>query len=62
MYTRTLDQQQLLVMCNFTDQKQTVEIPNDLLKEAKILITNDAEKPLEKIMTLNPYESITYIL
>ncbi|MFQ9922740.1 MAG: glycoside hydrolase family 13 protein [Beduini sp.] len=62
MYTRTLEQQQLLVMCNFTDQKQTVEIPNDLLKEAKVLITNDVEKPLEKIMTLNPYESVTYIL
>ncbi|MFQ6860438.1 MAG: glycoside hydrolase family 13 protein [Beduini sp.] len=62
MYTRTLEQQQLLVLCNFTDQKQTVEIPNDLLKEAKVFITNDIEKPLEKIMTLNPYESVTYIL
>ena len=59
IYTRTLEEKTLLVLCNFTDQ--TVEVPENIQKKIpakhEILIGNYKEHCNEKLL---PYEAIVF--
>ncbi|RFA32476.1 glucohydrolase [Virgibacillus dokdonensis] len=64
-YTRTLDNQQMLVLTNLFAEKTTFKLPKTITsKEGKLLLANykaDASKSLEQI-TLKPYEARVYEL
>ena len=55
-YTRTLGEEKLLVVCNFSETEVEMEIPKEF-RNADYLISNYETRPLEKIMALRPYES-----
>lgn len=62
-YTRTLDNQKLIVLNNYYGKETSVEMPNVLVGDAKILISNYSDsQPLAEKITLRPYESIAYYL
>ena len=57
IYTRTLGDESLLVVCNFTEREQAYEIP-EVYRGAEILIANyDRPAPAG---TLRPWESVVY--
>ena len=62
-YTRSLDAQKLIVLNNYYGKETVVELPAELVKESKILISNyqDSEA-LSTSMILRPYESIAYYI
>lgn len=62
-YMRTLDNQKLIVLNNYYGKETEVEMPVELVSDAKILISNykDSQQLAEKI-TLRPYESIAYYI
>lgn len=62
-YTRTYQQEKLVVVCNFTDQAQTCELPN-LTGDMELFITNEPTDDLHILhhFTLNPYEAFIYRL
>ncbi len=62
VYTRTLGEEQLLVICNFTDQEQTFPLPSDWRPEhINLLIGNYfTNKPAEPTIPLLPYEARVY--
>ncbi len=63
MFSRSYEGKKLIVMCNFTDEEQRIDLPETLYEDGYcVLISNDMEKPLEKSMQLSPYEGIVYIL
>ena len=55
-YTRKLDQEKLLTVCNFTDKNAEMEIPEEF-KGAECLITNLDRTVFEGKMVLKPYEA-----
>lgn len=59
VYTRTLDAQKLLVICNFTDKELSYSIPNEFaVPDRKVLISNYETDALPlKELTLKPYQS-----
>lgn len=59
VYTRTLDAQKLLVICNFTDQELSYSVPEEFaLPDRKVLISNyEADALPQKELTLKPYQS-----
>lgn len=59
VYTRTLDAQKLLVICNFTDQELSYSVPDEFaLPDCKVLISNyEADALPQKELTLKPYQS-----
>lgn len=59
VYKRCLDKQELLVICNFTDQPQTVCL-NEEMENSILLISNDEPTAFSKEMTLRPYEARVY--
>ena len=59
VYKRCLDKQKLLVICNFTDQPQTVCL-NEEMENSILLISNDEPTAFSKEMTLRPYEARVY--
>ena len=59
VYKRCLDKQELLVICNFTDQPQTVCL-NEEMENSILLISNDEPTAYSKEMTLRPYEARVY--
>lgn len=59
IYKRCLDKQELLVICNFTDQPQTVCL-NEEMENSILLISNDEPTAFSKEMTLRPYEARVY--
>ncbi|WP_174613516.1 glycoside hydrolase family 13 protein [Virgibacillus ihumii] len=64
-YTRSLGDEKLLILCNFTGEKQPCELPEELVNPSKeMLITNDAEAESRNFqsITLNPYEASVYRL
>lgn len=62
-YTRTLDNQKLIVLNNYYGKETSVEMPSVLVGDAKILISNYSDsQPLAEKITLRPYESIAYYL
>ena len=55
-YTRKLDQEKLLTVCNFTDKDAEVEVPEEF-KGAECLITNLGRTAFDGKIILKPYEA-----
>lgn len=62
VYTRELAEEKLLVICNFTDAKQSFTLPLDWNpSQMHCLIANYPDQTPEKQMLLNPYEALVYL-
>lgn len=60
-YTRTLGEEKLLVICNFKEEEQTMEIPKDFReKGAEVMISNYGDAALAQTMILRPYEAVVF--
>jgi oligo-1,6-glucosidase len=58
VYTRTLDKEKLLVLCNFSDKEQQVSLPEEFAqKESEVLISN-YDRKCGKVESLSPYEAL----
>lgn len=58
-YTRTLEDEKLLVVCNFTENKVAYDVPEKFSRaQGNVLITNYARTQLEPNIILQPYEAI----
>ena len=57
VYTRTLDNEKLLVICNFTEEEETYSIPEEF-SEGEVLISNYHRETVEKEILLKPYEAL----
>ncbi len=61
VYTRELAEEKLLVICNFTDTRQSFTLPSDWNSDQMhCLIANYPERVPEKQILLNPYEALVY--
>ena len=56
-YTRTLEDEKLVVYCNFSANTREVEVPAEFT-DGKILISNYTDAKADKKITLRPYEAI----
>lgn len=56
MYTRTLGEEKLLVVCNFSEKEVAIEIPEEFRK-GSYLIANYPEGEIKEQMTIRPYEA-----
>lgn len=56
VYTRTLENEKLLVVCSFTDQETTFTIPEEFVG-AELLISNMENEYGKGTITLRPYEA-----
>jgi len=56
MYTRTLGEEKLLVVCNFSEKEIAVEIP-EKFRKGSYLIANYPEGEIKEQMTIRPYEA-----
>ena len=56
VYTRELDNEKLLVVCNFTSQEQEFTMPEEF-RGAKCLISNVDRSYDERDIMLNAYEA-----
>nr|WP_017471674.1 alpha-glucosidase [Amphibacillus jilinensis] len=64
-FTRTLANQTLIVVCNFSKQNITFDLPRSFdLQRANILISNLSDDPLQKDNRLifEPYQAIVYLI
>ncbi|MNR57035.1 Oligo-1,6-glucosidase [compost metagenome] len=64
-YTRTCEEDKLLVILNFFDQQPIFEWPEDLRPDgARLLISNYKPVPEENVqkLQLRPYEARVYLL
>lgn len=61
-YMRTLEQEKILVLCNFTEEEQKIEIPEEFTRGgadgSRILISNYGKETVGKMQSLRPYEAI----
>lgn len=57
VYTRTLDNEKLLVICNFTEEEETYSVPEEF-SEGEVLISNYHRETVEKEILLKPYEAL----
>lgn len=57
VYTRTLDGEKLLVICNFTDKEKEYTVPEEF-DNGCVLISSCGREKAEKEMTLRPYEAL----
>lgn len=57
VYTRTLEEKKLLVVCNFTSREETYSIPEPY-RDAQILISNYNRKETGDEIILKPYEAL----
>lgn len=58
VYTRSLENEKLLVVCNFSQEEQKFEVPEEFLKEdAEILISNYDKGSVGAEEMLRPYET-----
>lgn len=57
MYTRALEKEKLLVICNFSKKERVVKLP-DGFEAGDILITNYENPEISDEMKLRPYEAI----
>ena len=60
IYTRTLEGQKMLVICNFTEDTIDYEIPEEF-RNAQILIGNYGRTEVEETMDVKPYEALVLI-
>lgn len=58
-YTRTLDKEKLLVLCNYASEEQTVELPEEFVK-AYALISNCKVVRAGAKAVLPPYAAVVY--
>ena len=56
VYTRELDDEKLLTVCNFTDQQQEFDLPNEF-QNAVCLIANLPNVYAQRKILLKPYEA-----
>ena len=56
-YTRTLENEKLLTVCNFSDHRAEMEIPEQFREGAECLITNLGRKDFGEKIVLKPYEA-----
>ena len=56
-YTRTLDDEKLVVYCNFSENTREVEVPAEFT-DGKVLISNYTDAKADKKITLRPYEAV----
>ena len=62
-YLRSYKDQQLLVVCNYTDKEIMYELPEELIGDTKeILISNYDRNVVDGSMRLAPYESIVVLV
>jgi oligo-1,6-glucosidase len=64
-YTRTLDNEILLVICNFTEEKASFELPANIRYDAKQLFISNYDVQNDddiSLITLRPYEARVYLL
>ncbi|AIQ46150.1 oligo-1,6-glucosidase [Paenibacillus sp. FSL R7-0273] len=62
-YTRTLDDEKWLVLLNFSDVPQLVELPQELASVTGTVISNYPDEPAANVReTLRPYEARVYRL
>lgn len=57
VYTRTLGDEKLLVICNFTENETAYEMPEEFAG-GMVLIGNCRREGLEKEISLAPYEAL----
>lgn len=57
VYTRTLDNEKLLVICNFTEEEETYSVPEEFSK-GEVLISSYHREKAEKEIMLKPYEAL----
>ena len=64
VYTRTLKNQKLLVLLNFTNEEKRFDVPADLQgNKSEILISNyEASADYGSSISLRPYEAIVYLI
>lgn len=60
-YTRTLDREKLLVLCNYSDTEQHVERP-ELFAESRCMISNCDVQTQENTVILPPYAAVVYYI
>lgn len=56
-YIRTLDDEKLIVYCNFSENTREVELPEEFVNK-KVLISNYSDAKANPKITLRPYEAI----
>ena len=56
-YIRTLDDEKLIVYCNFSENTREVELPEEFVNK-KVLISNYSDAKANQKITLRPYEAI----
>ena len=56
VYTRTCEDEKLLVVCSFTEQERTIELPEEFIG-AECIISNMDNSYEQKEVTLKPYEA-----
>ena len=63
-YIRRSEGQAALVVCNFSKQKQSIDLSSWRTERTQLLLANykDACVSLEKNTTLRPYEVLVYLL
>lgn len=62
VYQRELNGQVLLVICNFTDQEVSYEVPKELKgRGKKVLISNYSRETLEDSVDLKAYEAVVLL-
>lgn len=60
VYTRTLEEEEILVVCNFTEKQRDFQIPEGF-QNAVCLISNTSASYNEKTITLRPYEAFVLL-
>ncbi len=60
VYTRTLEEQKVLVICNFTKEEVSYEIPAEFGGK-QVLISNYGRDGAEGTITLKPYEALVLL-
>lgn len=58
MYTRTLGEERLLVMCNFTEEEQSVALPEEFSRAGCEVLISNYGREANKVQSLRPYEAL----
>lgn len=59
VYTRTLGEEKLLVICSFSENTRSFELPEGWMTEnTELLIGNYSDAEAKQVMTLRPYEAV----
>lgn len=58
VYTRTLGEERLLVLCNFTEEEQKFELPEEFAQNSCEVLISNYGRNTGKIQSLRPYEAL----